>query len=63
MGMLFCQDPKSGASKFVHTTHNVFYSRKKFKIKNILIYWLSHTPPMMPSPLPISGIILECSSP
>jgi hypothetical protein len=61
--MPFCQDPKIGASKFLHTTHNVFYSRKNFKIKNILIHWLSHTPPTMPSPLPISGMILKHSGP
>ncbi len=63
IGTPFCQDPKSGASIFLHTTHNVFYSRKNFKIKNILIHWLSHTPPTMLSPLPISGIILERSGP
>jgi hypothetical protein len=56
--MPFGQDPKSGASKNLHTTHNVFYSRKYIYIY-ILIHWLSHTPPTTPSSLPISGKILE----
>jgi hypothetical protein len=63
LGCLFVKTQKVVHQKF-YTQHTMFSTQgKNFKIKNILIHWLSHNPPMMLSPLPISGIILKCSGP